>query len=117
MKKLVTILSVLLTSLTVFAGQYEATYDCFSDREFQKNLNVSFEIKQSQTFLNGSPFDLLSNRTLVMHTSTTVVGGILDMVILEKVELNTGNVEDIKFCKLQKANGILYPSGTFIPNK
>ncbi|MBC7458686.1 MAG: hypothetical protein H7235_10430 [Bdellovibrionaceae bacterium] len=76
--------------------------------------NITIEIKKSQTFLNGSPFDLLSNRTLVMHAST-VIGGSLDMVILEKVELNNGNVEDIKFCKLQKANGTLYPSGTFIP--
>lgn len=114
MKKLVTILGMLLMSSTVLASQYEAIYSCFSDREFQKNLNVSFEIKQSRTFINGSPFDLLSNRTFVMH-SPTVIGGNLDMVILEKLELNTGNIEDIKFCKLQKANGTLYPSGTFIP--
>lgn len=114
MKKMATILGLVLMSSTVFAGQYEATYSCFSDREFQNNLNVSFEIKQSQTFLNGSSFDLLANRTLVMHSST-VIGGNLDMVILEKVAVNTGNVEDIKFCKLLKANGVLYPSGTFVP--
>ncbi|OFZ30728.1 MAG: hypothetical protein A2622_13750 [Bdellovibrionales bacterium RIFCSPHIGHO2_01_FULL_40_29] len=114
MKKLITILSLLLMSSTVFANQYEGIYSCFSDREFQNNLNVSFQIKQSQTFLNGSFYDLLANRTLVMHSST-VIGGNLDMVILKKVAVNTGNIEDIKFCKLQKANGILYPSGTFVP--
>lgn len=114
MKKTMMILSLVLMSSTVFANQYHGIYECFADQELTNKLDVIYEVKDSQAFVNGNPFDLTANRTIPENWASTSSGQ-LDRVNLVKVVLN-GGTEDIKFCKLTQSNGALYPMGHFIPN-
>ena len=99
---------------TVFAIQYEGKYQCFSDDQLTKQLDVIYEMKGPHTFVNGIYFDLTTNRSIPQHWASTSSGQ-LDRITLVKVVLN-GGIEDIKFCKLINSNGALYPMGRFIPN-